>query len=167
MKGTVPKSHAISISLFSYLQADDRVKHSIDATSGMRDTTNRTKSSSYGATGTMDEMRFISYCSRSDYCPAMKCPLDPCIDERMEYDEDLDGEFKDSRCTMAKATRHRYWESMPEDLWKALPFQGYFRSEYNRMEAARKRWESMSENERDRIREIGRARLMGSRRSKP
>ena len=67
---------------------------------------------------------------------------------------------------MAKATRHKYWESMPEDLKKALPFQGYFRAEYNRMEAARRRWESLSDDEKSRIREIGKARLMETRRAK-
>jgi hypothetical protein len=55
---------------------------------------------------------------------------------------------------------------MPEDLKKRLPFQGYFRAEYNRMEAARKRWDSLSDDEKNRIREMGRARLMETRRSK-
>jgi hypothetical protein len=55
---------------------------------------------------------------------------------------------------------------MPEDLRKALPFQGYFRSEYNRMEAARRRWDSLSDDEKNRIREMGKVRLMESRRAK-
>ena len=166
MKSPAMKGIQSSLSLFSSINSGHNVKQPVDTPSNMRDTTNRTKSHSQGIARAGDEMNWIRYCSRSSYCPAMKCPLDPFIDMRMEYDEELDGEFKDSRCTMAKATRHRYWESMPDDMKRELPFQGYFRSEYNRIEAARRRWEGMSEDERTRIREMGKARLMGAGRSK-
>jgi hypothetical protein len=165
MKSTGFRNKQTSLSLFSGSQSGNEGKQSGKTHSTVRDTTKRTKTQSQGIVKVGNEMKWISFCSRSQYCPAMKCPLDPFIDMRMEYNEELDGEFKDSRCTMAKATRHRYWESMPDDMKKDLPFQGYFRSEYNRMEAARRRWEGMSEDERTRIREMGRARLAGSRRS--
>ena len=54
---------------------------------------------------------------------------------------------------MAKATRHRYWESMPESLKRELPFEGYFSSEYHRIKSARERWESLSEERKAEIRE--------------
>ena len=83
----------------------------------------------------------------------MKCPLDPEVGSRMPYDPELDGEFKDSRCTMAKPTRHKYWESMPEDLRNALPFQGYFEGEFKRIMAAKQRWESMTDEQREEVRQ--------------
>lgn len=104
-------------------------------------------------------LKTMRYCSRFDSCPAPKCPLDPLINIRSETDWD-------PVCGMAKATRHKYWESMPEDFRKVLPFQGYFRAEYNRMQAAKKRWDSLSEDEKNRMREIGKARLMASRGAK-
>ncbi|MCL4341299.1 MAG: hypothetical protein M1431_04290 [Candidatus Thermoplasmatota archaeon] len=42
---------------------------------------------------------------------------------------------------------------MPESLKKELPFEGYFRSEYRRIRAARERWESLSEDKKAEIRE--------------
>ena len=54
---------------------------------------------------------------------------------------------------MAKATRHKYWESMPEDLREALPFQGYFEAEFRRMKAEKERWESLPEDRKAEIRE--------------
>lgn len=96
--------------------------------------------------------RSMEYCSRFDSCPVMKCPLDPQINDRMPFDPELDGEFKDSRCTMAKATRHKYWEAMPEDLREALPFQGYFEGEFKRIIAAKQRWESLSDDKKAEIR---------------
>ena len=122
-------------------------------------TINRTKEREYGTNKEALSLQSMKYCSRFDSCSAPKCPLDPLIDSRSENDWD-------PKCGMAKSTRHRYWESMPEDLRKALPFQGYFRSEFNRMEAARRRWDSLSDDEKNRIREMGRARLMESRRKK-
>jgi hypothetical protein len=137
-----------------------KVYNSITQTSSiLTDTINRKNESHRSTHNEALSLQSMKYCSRFDSCSAPKCPLDPLIDSRSENDWD-------PVCGMAKATRHKYWESMPEDLRKVLPFQGYFRAEYNRMEAARKRWESLSDDEKSRIREIGKARLMESRRKK-
>lgn len=47
---------------------------------------------------------------------------------------------------MAKATRHKYWESLSVSLRRELPFQEYFESEFNRRKAAKERWGAMSED---------------------
>ena len=104
----------------------------------------------------------MSACSRFQSCPAMKCPLDPQIDEKMAYDPDLDGEFRDSKCTMARTTRHKYWESLPDDLRAKLPYEGYFRTEYTRMKAAKVRWDALPEDRKAEIRE----RMRNTRRGK-
>jgi hypothetical protein len=110
-----------------------KVYNSITQTSSiLTDTINRKNESHRSTDKEALSLQSMKYCSRFDSCSAPKCPLDPLIDSRSENDWD-------PKCGMAKSTRHRYWESMPEDLRKVLPFQGYFRAEYNRMEAARKR----------------------------
>ena len=86
------------------------------------------------------------YCSRFEDCSAPRCPLDILIDIRTEVEED-------PKCKMAKATRHKYWLSMPEYLKSKLPFQGYFESEYNRMRSAKERWNALSEEKKAEIRE--------------
>ena len=91
-------------------------------------------------------VRSMRYCSRFETCSAPKCPLDVFIDLRTETEED-------HHCTMARATRHKHWESMPEDLQNALPFQGYFESEFRRITAARERWESLPEDRKAEIRD--------------
>ena len=88
----------------------------------------------------------MSYCSRFEDCSAPKCPLDILIDIRTEVEED-------PKCEMAKATRHKYWLSMPDYLKSALKYQGYFESEYNRMRSARERWNALSEDKKAEIRE--------------
>ena len=92
---------------------------------------------------TIQSMR---YCSRFETCSAQLCPLDILISERTDFPDN-------EKCGMAKATRHRYWESMPDYLRKALPFEGYFSSEYHRIKSARERWESLSEERKAEIRE--------------
>lgn len=119
--------------------------------------TNETKSSEYADKENGLTLRTMSYCSRFETCPAPKCPMDPFIEIRSETD-------LDPKCGMAKATRHKYWESMPEDLRTTLPFQGYFRSELNRIMAARKRWNSLNEEAREKLGRMGRERLEKSRR---
>ena len=114
---------------------------------------NEEKNSDFQVSEWTNHVRSMSACSRWESCPSMKCPLDPEIGSRMPYDPELDGEFKDSRCTMAKATRHRYWESLPEDLRNALPFQGYFEGEFKRIKAGRERWESMTDEQREEVRQ--------------
>ncbi|MHB8361180.1 MAG: hypothetical protein ACYDAO_00760 [Thermoplasmataceae archaeon] len=86
----------------------------------------------------------MSRCARFDFCSAPKCPLDILIALRT-VDED------DSKCEMAKSTRHKYWESMPPEIKKELKFEGYFESEYNRMKSAKERWESLPETKRKEI----------------
>lgn len=55
---------------------------------------------------------------------------------------------------MAKSTKHKYWEEMLNDLKKLLPFQGYFRSEYNRMMMARPRYVSRPDEKKAELRKI-------------
>ena len=90
--------------------------------------------------------RSMKYCSRFESCPVMNCPLDPFIGQRSSLEDE-------QACTMAKATRHRYWEAMPEDLREALPFQGYFEGEYRRITKARERWESLTDEQRTAVRD--------------
>ena len=148
-----------NLSIFSFDDSMVTVKQSANSPSNLTPTINGIKSPLNNDADENAALRSMMYCSRFNSCSAPKCPLDPLADRRSENDWD-------PVCGMAKATRHKYWESMPEDLKKALPFQGYFRVEYNRMEAARKRWESLSDDEKSRIREMGKARLMETRRSK-
>ena len=88
----------------------------------------------------------MSYCSRFEDCSAPKCPLDILVDIRTEVEED-------PKCEMAKATRHKYWLSMPDYLKSELKFEGYFESEYNRMRSAKERWNALSEDKKAEIRE--------------
>lgn len=91
-------------------------------------------------------VRSMEYCSRFESCSAPKCPLDILINLRTVVEDDPE-------CEMAKATRHKYWESMPEDLRSALPFKGYFESEYRRMKIAREKWESLPDDQKAAVRE--------------
>lgn len=92
----------------------------------------------------MLSIKTMSYCSRYDSCDAPKCPLDIQIDSRTIADGD-------PKCGMAKATRHKYYLSMPEELKNELPYEGYFKAEYSRMKAARERWESMNEEQKNEL----------------
>ena len=92
----------------------------------------------------MLSIRTMKYCSRYDACEAPKCPLDILIDKRTFNKGDPE-------CGMPKATRHKYWLKMPELLKIELPYQGYFQGEYKRLAAARRRWESMSEEEKRKV----------------
>lgn len=121
--------------------------------------TSRTKEGKILQNNAMDDniaVKIMKCCSRYDACSVPKCPMDILINKRTETDED-------PKCDMAKATRHKYWESMPSYLRSMLPFQGYYESEYNRIKAARERWESMTDSDRQKARE----RLMSIRSQKP
>jgi hypothetical protein len=96
--------------------------------------------------------RLMEYCSRYDSCDAPLCPLDVLIDTRPRFSDD-------DRCEMAKSTRHKYWISMPDDLKKFLPYEGYFKSEFSRIRASKKRWEGLSPEEKNKIIERGRQAL--------
>ncbi len=142
-----------SLSQFSGLKGKERYNSITHDPSILTARGKEEKNSDFQVTEWTNHVRSMSTCSRWESCPAMKCPLDPLINARMPYDPELDGEFKDSRCTMAKATRHRYWESLPEDLRDALPFQGYFEGEFKRIKAGRERWESMTDEQKDQARQ--------------
>ena len=88
----------------------------------------------------------MSTCARFDFCPAPKCPLDILINLRIETETD-------PRCEMAKATRHTYWESLPDEIKKELKFEGYFEAEYNRMRSAKERWLALPEQKKAEIKE--------------
>ncbi len=94
----------------------------------------------------------MRYCSRFQSCDAPKCPLDPLIDSRLN----LEG---NDICTLSKNVRHGYYQSMPEEMKSLLPYQGYFRSEFNRINSAKKRWNSLSDSERAIIIDNGRRAL--------
>lgn len=76
-------------------------------------------------------------CPRFEKCAVNKCPLD--LDR--DYRNYIEGEKK---CTMAKSIRLR--------LGKDLPWLGLTNSEL----AAKKRWESLIESEKENIRVRGR-----------
>ncbi len=153
-----------SLSKFSESKDDVRHNSTTKVPSVLTHWIKQPKSSGFEWNKWKESIRCMSACSRYESCPAMKCPLDPAIDSRMSYDADLDGEFKDSQCTMAKATRHKYWVSLPDDLRALLPYEGYFKSEYTRMKSAKERWAALP-NEvktlmRDRLRNARQIKMM-------
>ena len=95
---------------------------------------NRQNKSDTGIDEDLLSQESMSVCARFDFCSAPKCPLDPLMGLRTEVEDD-------PKCEMAKATRHKYWTSMKEDLRSLLPFQGYLKTEYNRIRSAKMRWE--------------------------
>ncbi len=123
-----------------------RTNHSRETPSNLTARINGTKSSDSTDNKEVISLESMSHCSRFEDCPAPKCPLDTLIDLRSEIEED-------PQCEMAKATRHKYWQSMGPELRSLLPFQGYFESEYNRMRSARERWATLSEERKAEIRE--------------
>ena len=107
---------------------------------------NGTKSSECSSNKEAISLESMSYCSRFEDCSAPKCPLDVLINLRAETEDDPE-------CEMAKATRHKYWESMPDSIKSELKFEGYFESEYNRMRSAKERWLALPEQKKAEIRE--------------
>ena len=94
-------------------------------------------------------------CSRFEYCSAPKCPLDVLINMRIQVDDD-------PVCQMNKATRHRYWLSLPNNLKELLPFQGYFEVEYNRRKAGKTAWDSLPEE----VKQVRISKLMEAQRGR-
>lgn len=119
---------------------------------------NETKNDSFPGNKETLSLESMSRCARFDFCSAPKCPLDILINLRAETDED-------PRCEMAKATRHKYWESMPDFLKSKLKYQGYFEAEYNRKKSARKRWLALPKQQKAEIKE--RMKNMKNRRPVP
>ena len=107
---------------------------------------NETKNDSFSGNKEALSYESMSRCARFDFCSAPKCPLDLLIDLRIEVETD-------PRCDMAKPTRHKYWESMPDAIKSRLKFEGYLESEYNRMKTAKERWLALPEQEKAEIRE--------------
>ncbi len=107
---------------------------------------NETKNDSFTTELEGLSLESMSYCSRFEDCSAPKCPLDILINLRTEVEED-------PICGMAKATRHKYWLSMPDFLKSELKFEGYFESEYNRMRSAKERWLALPEQQKAGIKE--------------
>ena len=116
-----------------------RTNHSRETPSNLTARINGTKSSDSTDNKEVISLESMSHCSRFEDCPAPKCPLDTLIDLRSEIEED-------PQCEMAKATRHKYWQSMGPELRSLLPFQGYLETEFNRMKAARERWEAIPDD---------------------
>ena len=106
--------------------------------------TNRQTSGKESLSKDLLSIKTMSYCSRYNTCEAPKCPLDILI-KRRTYNEG------DPQCEMAKATRHKYWENMPDPLKSELPYQGYFEREFTRIMAARERWKSLGEEEKKKV----------------
>jgi len=71
-------------------------------------------------------------CSKFEKCSAPKCPLDSEADTRPPYPDD-------EKCTMAAATRHKYWQKLTESQRNSLTWQGYTRKAY----LARVRWSNL------------------------
>lgn len=107
---------------------------------------NETKNDSVSGNKETLSYESMSHCSRFEDCSAPKCPLDLLINLRTEVEED-------PRCEMAKATRHKYWSSMPDEIKTELKFEGYLESEYNRIKSARERWLALPEQKKAEIRE--------------
>ena len=124
----------------------ERYNSLIETPSNLTARINETKSSDTPDNIEAISLESMSRCARFDFCSAPKCPLDILVNLRSETDED-------PRCEMAKATRHKYWESMPDFLKSDLKYQGYFESEYNRMRSAKKRWLALPEQKKAEIRE--------------
>lgn len=105
-----------------------------------------TKPTEYSRDKESLSLESMKYCARFDFCSAPKCPLDILISQKFQDSDD-------PKCEMAKATRHKYWESMPDTLKQMLPCEGYFESEFNRMRSARERWLALPEQKKAEIRE--------------
>ncbi len=136
---------------------DFRIKNnerSNSITEKRSDTRDTTKMKNFTQASSLEgiSIKLMSYCSRFSSCDAPKCPLDPLIEMR----SNLEG---NDRCEMAKATRHRYWESMPEDIRKYLPYEGYFKAEFSRIRTSHDRWDKLPPEEKSRIIEMGKKAL--------
>ena len=146
MKPNNDKMHRLS-----YFHGEGEYNYTKEHQTTLTIPTNRQTSGKESLSKDLLSIKTMSYCSRYNSCEAPICPLDILVKKRT-YAEG------DPECGMARATRHRYWENMPEELKKELPYQGYFQGEFTRLKAARERWESLSEGEKqgvlDRLKNI-------------
>jgi len=86
-------------------------------------------------------LAIMQLCPKWDRCNAPKCPLDPLIDKRY-------AEPEDPKCKLSKNKRHEIWQGLPSDLKQCLPYQGYTKMEYARIQAGLKSFYNLSEEER-------------------
>ena len=146
MKPNNDKMHRLS-----YFHGEGEYNYTKEHQTTLTIPTNRQTSGKESLSKDLLSIKTMSYCSRYNSCEAPICPLDILVKKRT-YAEG------DPECEMAKATRHKYWENMPDPLKSELPYRGYFEREFTRIMAARERWESLSEEERqgvlDRLKDI-------------
>ncbi|MEM3907462.1 MAG: hypothetical protein QXZ17_11480 [Nitrososphaerota archaeon] len=134
------------------------INNAIPYVKDFTDTSNQTKFNENNQIKDKDKLlldlssKLPKFCSKFDFCNAPLCPLDLFISERY-------ADKNDDRCSMAKATRHKYWLNMPPEFQQYLPYQGYFKAEYNRIQEGKRRWGSLSQEERDKIIARGREAL--------
>ena len=89
------------------------------------------------------EWPFIRECSRADRCSVNRCPLDPLIELRS-----VDPLDREKRCTVSKPDRERFFSRLSPEMQALLPFGGLYESEFRRREAARRRFASLSDQQR-------------------
>ena len=134
------------LSLFSFEKKEGRSNYTTDTPSILTSRTKPQIESDYPENKEELTIQSMRHCSRFETCSAQLCPLDILISERTDFPDN-------EKCGMAKATRHKYWESMQKSLKRELPFQGYFEAEFNRIKSARDRWDSLSEDKKAEIKE--------------
>lgn len=96
----------------------------------------------------LTEWTLILECSRADRCSVNRCPLDPLIALRTEDPFD-----RETRCPVSKPDRQRFVARKKNPEMQALlPFGGLLESEWNRREAGRRRFASMTPEQREKAR---------------
>ena len=87
-------------------------------------------------------------CPRYETCSVNACPLDP--ENRIRASDPGDRETK---CPLGKRARRSIFASLPPAAQARLPYGGLFEAEAKRSEQWRRRFESMSPAERERMRQ--------------
>jgi hypothetical protein len=83
--------------------------------------------------------KFIRTCPRADTCSVNRCPLDPLIEYRA-----VDPLDRERLCTVSKADRERCVSRMTPEMQALLPFGGLLETEWNRRDAAKRRYDAKS-----------------------
>ena len=84
-----------------------------------------------------EALAIVQECCRFNKCSVPKCPLDLLQDRRTKLQDE-------PKCTLAKSVRYRIGKDTP------LPYKGLTRNEW----AAKRRWESLPDEEKARRREF-------------
>ena len=92
------------------------------------------RKTAYTETGAL---AIVQECCRFNKCSVPKCPLDLLQDRRTKLQDE-------PKCTLAKSVRYRIGKDTP------LPYKGLTRNEW----AAKRRWESLPDEEKARRREF-------------